>query len=290
MDHAEAREQLELAAVEPDGFDRLVAGDTPEAAALAGHLAGCDLCTADLARVRRESAAVRDVIRTTPPPELRERTLAYVAAVGRDRSAVPAGRADLHAAAAPEAHVGPSAPAPAAQRRGLGRLGWVATLAAAVVVIAVVGTGLFLDGQLQQSLRDRDAALAAQTRESAALARVAAWSTRVAAEPDARTVRLTSPTAGTSSGGTLIFSPASGDLVVVAESLTPPPAGREFGCWIEVDGVRRRVGQMFFGAGLAYWAGPVSDLADVRPGTRFGVSLVDAGGGPGAEPVLVGEL
>src|SRR5262245_64619409 len=42
MEHTEARELLELAAVEPDGFERLAAGDTAEAAALAGHLAGCD--------------------------------------------------------------------------------------------------------------------------------------------------------------------------------------------------------------------------------------------------------
>jgi len=41
MEHAEARELLEIAAVEPGGFARLVAGDTPDAVALAGHLAGC---------------------------------------------------------------------------------------------------------------------------------------------------------------------------------------------------------------------------------------------------------
>ena len=48
MDHAEARELLEIAAIEPGGFARLVAGDTPEAAALAGHLAGCADCAAEL--------------------------------------------------------------------------------------------------------------------------------------------------------------------------------------------------------------------------------------------------
>ena len=33
MEHREARELLELAAVEPTGLDRLAAGDTPDAGA-----------------------------------------------------------------------------------------------------------------------------------------------------------------------------------------------------------------------------------------------------------------
>src|SRR5256885_8585129 len=90
MDHAEARELLELAAVEPGGLARLMAGDTPEAAALAGHLAGCDECTQEMAHLRRVAGIVRGVVRTTPPPELREQTLAFVRAVGRQRSAQPA--------------------------------------------------------------------------------------------------------------------------------------------------------------------------------------------------------
>src|SRR4051794_30030006 len=89
MDHAEARELLEVAAVEPGGLARLMAGDTPEAAALAGHLAGCDECTQEMARLRRVSGIVRGVVRTTPRPELREQTLAFVRAVGRQRSAAP---------------------------------------------------------------------------------------------------------------------------------------------------------------------------------------------------------
>ena len=71
MDHAEARELLEVAAVEPGGLARLMAGDTPEAAALAGHLAGCEECTREMARLRRVAGIVRGVVRTTPPPELR---------------------------------------------------------------------------------------------------------------------------------------------------------------------------------------------------------------------------
>ena len=73
MDHAEALELIELAAVEPDGLERLMAGDTPESGAVAGHLAGCPACTAELARIRRTAAIARDVILTAPDPQLRAR-------------------------------------------------------------------------------------------------------------------------------------------------------------------------------------------------------------------------
>ena len=56
MEHAEALERIEIAAVEPEGLERLMAGDTPDAAAVAGHLAGCPSCAAELVRIRRTSA------------------------------------------------------------------------------------------------------------------------------------------------------------------------------------------------------------------------------------------
>jgi len=103
MERSEARELLELAAVEPDGFDRLAAGDTPDSSALAGHLAGCPECSAELERLRRASAVIRDAVRTAAPPELRERTLAFVAAVGRDRSGPELAAATAEAGAVPAA-------------------------------------------------------------------------------------------------------------------------------------------------------------------------------------------
>ena len=75
MDHREAREQLELAAVQPGGLDQLAAGDTPEAAALAGHLAGCPSCSAEADRLRASAGLIREAVLETPPAELRERTI-----------------------------------------------------------------------------------------------------------------------------------------------------------------------------------------------------------------------
>src|SRR4051794_8721618 len=86
MDHAEALERMEIAAAEPDGLERLMAGDTADAAAVAGHLAGCTSCQAQLAAIRRTAVLARQVIEAEPDPELKERTLAFIRDVGRDRS------------------------------------------------------------------------------------------------------------------------------------------------------------------------------------------------------------
>ncbi len=88
-EHRDAREALELAAAEPGGLDRLEAGDTAEAIAVAGHLAGCPDCLEELARLRRAETLLRPVIASEPDPALRERTLALIREVGVQRGARP---------------------------------------------------------------------------------------------------------------------------------------------------------------------------------------------------------
>jgi hypothetical protein len=298
MDHAEARERLELAAVEPDGFDRLAAGDTADSAALAGHLAGCDECAAELERLRRASAVIRDAVRTSPPPDLRERTLAFVAAVGRDRSGAAVAAVPVGAGAAPVAAVVTGAPAPAApapgpaepvsiddeRRRRSGNLrraaGWV-TMIAAAVVLSLIATQLLIVGPRNQQIAD-------QNEDLAAIAKAAAWSLAIQGRPDAERVALTSPTGDTSVSGTLVYSPATDHLVVLAEGLQQPPAGVEYRCWVESGGVRKPVGQMFFAGDVAYWVGEVPDTASLPADAVFGVSPTPAGNPKdlSADPVL----
>jgi hypothetical protein len=282
MDHAEARELLEIAAVEPGGFARLVAGDTPEAAALAGHLAGCQACAAEMERLRLSAAVIREAVRLVPPPELRERTLAFVAAVGRPRgasAATPFQPLD----AAPSSS--PAAPPDLARRRLIGvasnqRL-WLASLAAALI-IAVAGTALFVGAS-------RDRQIADQAEEISALRDVAAWTVRVDQQADAHHVALGAAT-GSGPTGTLIYSPTTTDVVVVATGLTPPPAGMEYRCWVETGDTRQRIGKMFLGAGIAYWVGPVPSLASLGAGSTFGVSLVPLSGDPvSGDPILIGR-
>lgn len=293
MDHDEVREALELAAAEPAGIERLMAGDTPTAASVAAHLVGCPACTEELGRLRRASLVIGDAIRTTAPPDLRARTLAYVAEYGRVPAAnVPSAAgpvAPTPISSAPAGATPSVAPATAGSTADTGRrmrrLGWLAGMAAALVA-ALFGTSLVLDARYGDQL-------ARQEARAAGLSRVTAAAVALHAQPDVTTVTLAatpvSPTSEVS--GTLAYSPGTSDLVVIASGLTEPAPGREYRCWLEVNGARTRVGRMFFGGELAFWAGRVDSVADLAPGTTFGVSLVDAAGDSlDGQPVLLGTV
>jgi hypothetical protein len=300
MDHDDVIEQLELAAVEPDGLARLMAGDTAIAAAVAGHLAGCEGCSGEFQRLSRAAPLLRDVVRTTPPADLRERTLAFVREHGVPRGEAARATATAREAAA-IASVGPGAPGEAALPAGAAgtaesapapltaaggprrfrALPWVAGLTAAVV-LAAVATSYLADRQSSQGLAEYERAIAGlEAVERATL--------EITAEPDAE--RVTLAATGTQTSGSLLFSPRTTKLVVVATGLERPPAGKEYRCWVELAGKRENVGRMFFADDLAFWVGDTPAIGDVEPGTLFGVSLAELDGslvdGP---PVISGEL
>jgi Anti-sigma-K factor rskA len=293
MDHDDALEALQLAAAEPGGLDRLMAGDTPQAAAMVGHLAGCDACSTELERLRRGVPVVRDVVRTSPPADLRQRTLAFVREHGIPRPVAAA--PDLVTTAAVAAQPmsipvagsgdGPAAPGGTAGTVRAGRpsiLPWVASIAAAVV-LSVVASTLIIGARV-------DAQLAAQDRATAGLEAVTSATLTITAEPDAERVALAS-TDGSETTGSLLFSPSTTELVVVADGLAQPPAGQEYRCWLLLDGARRDVGRMFFADELAFWAGDTPEVATVGEGTTFGVSLTQVDTPSlDADPVIVGEL
>jgi hypothetical protein len=323
ISHAEVREALELAAVEPGGLDRLIAGDTPDAGLVAGHLAGCDECTAEFVRLNRSAAILRDTIGLQAPPELKARTLAYVHAVGRPRathvaapsaaSAVPVGAAASVAAraAAPvapaatpsvmpatadrpapiDAGSGTASPPPRAVGRrlrealrpGSPALPWLVATAALVLIAVALTAGIVSNR--------RDAEDQPRSADAAALAQVAQWSIRIAAQPDSSRVVLASATDPTARG-TLQFSPSSGEMVAVADGLAKPAVGQTYSCWVSIGGVRKRLGPMFYSpTGIAYWVGDVALLAHVPTGSTFGVSLSDATGtATSPDPVLAGTL
>lgn len=286
MDHDDVLEQAHLAAVEPGGLERLMAGDTPTAAAVAGHLAGCQPCAGEIERLRRAVPLLRDVIRTTLPADLRERTLAVVREHGAARggaAATVAGMATAGETAAPM----PMGREPIVDRprlgvaRGLARiLPWVAAIAAAVVLS--VGATTLLQG------RAIDSRAADQDRVIASLERVTGATIDITADPAAARVALATQN-GTGSG-TLLFSPSTTRLLVVATGLVQPPAGQEYRCWVEIDGTRQNVGRMFFARDLAFWVGDTPAVANLPKGTTFGVSLSPDGTRLDADPVLIGRF
>ena len=58
MEHDTTIEAIELAALEPGGLDRLMAGDTETSRAVAAHLAGCESCSAALVAVHRDALVI----------------------------------------------------------------------------------------------------------------------------------------------------------------------------------------------------------------------------------------
>jgi len=275
MEHDDVIEQLELAAVEPDGLTRLMAGDTLLAAAVAGHLAGCDACTTEFQRLGRAAPLLRDVVRTTPPADLRARTLALV----RERGEPRAERGELRG----DPTTTLAAPAPLTGRRGTRStvVPWVAGLAAAVV-LTVAATTYLADQQGSQRLAD-------QARAIGGLEAVTTATLAITGQPDAERVTLAATDTDTS--GSLLFSPTTTELVVVATGLERPPAGKEYRCWVELGGKRENVGRMFFADDLAFWVGDTPEVGNVKPGTTFGVSLVDIGSTVlDAPPVIAGDL
>ena len=298
MDHADVRELLELAAAEPDGLERLTAGDTADSAAVAGHLAGCPECSREHVRVARLSAILSSTIARVDeagaPADLRARTLDYVRLMGRPRQ--PAGTIGmvgaLEGGPSPTATMTPVTAQPLigpgpVPMRSFGRsipgrrLGAILAIAA-VLAIAVLGTGVVV----RNADSDR---LTQQTAELDALSDLTTWSLRVSAQADARHVTLAS--AGGAGAGMLLFSPSTRDVVVVMTGIAPPATGQEFRCWVEVGGQRARVGRMFFGGNLGYWVGSAEAVSRLAPGAVFGVGLVDTTTGQSVgAPVLTGTL
>jgi hypothetical protein len=273
MDHAEALALIEDAALEPGGLDRLMSGDTPESAALAGHLAGCPECTEALAATRRTAEALLVVAAETPAADLRARTLALVAEVGRPRG----GLADDGGARASD-----SAGAATARQATAGpRRRFVLVALAAASVFALLAAGSFVAADLQGQLE--------RTRQEAAhLHDLYAEIETLLQQPTARLVALQTE-AGTPAGA-LVLDPTTKQIAVLSDDLPPPPSGMEYRCWVEANGQRQAVGRMWFEGGLAYWAGKNEGIAAWPAGASFGVSLeqIDQ---PASEPaVLSGEL
>ncbi|HEX6656275.1 MAG TPA: anti-sigma factor [Candidatus Limnocylindria bacterium] len=271
MDHADALELLELAAAEPGGVDAWLRGTSPEAEQARSHLAACQACRAELTSLRESTATIRDVIREMPATELRGRTLDLVAATGRDRPAL-AGAADR-----------PARPLRRFSLRGL--LPAVALSAVAAATLA----GVLVWRAVDLRINAADAQIEEQREALAGLTLVTDWTLRVGAAPDARLLRLEAPASGSGSG-TVLYSAASGELVMMAADLPAAPDGYEYRCWIDQGSGPERIGKMYQVGGVAYWGGAVDRLRGISGHFRMGVTLAsEDGDSPAGNEVLRGS-
>lgn len=249
MDHAEVRAWLADAFFRP-GLLRALDDDEPDAAVddpqiygLRQHLATCAECGTELAALR--STAVALDLALGPPAGARERVLANVSALGRERKMK-------------------------ASRRGWWPLNLsLPRAAAALAVLAAIVFGLgAAAGLILSSSGDQPSRLAA----------VLAQLDARLAEPGVRQATLRDENG--SGAGLVVLSPASHRLAVFTASLEPPPTGR-YECYLERDGERTLIGPMGFEGPVAFWAGPIDSPADAgRPGDRFLVLLGAADGEP----------
>jgi hypothetical protein len=272
MDHTEALERLELAAVEPGGLDRLANAHDPEAAALFAHVRSCDECSAELESLRDSAPVISGAMKMTPSADLRDRTLAHVRDMGRPRQSRGEAR-DL---------------SDAMKRHWWLPERWAAASLAAAILISVVATGWIVASRFDARLTEANAAISQQQSAIEGLAELSDWTLRLTADPNAVRYRLLPP-AGDDSSGTVLYSPETGEMVMVATGLTPPSSGKDYRCWVELDGERQAIGKLFFAGDLGYWVGDVEEVVNASESV-IGVTLVDISSEDlGGEVTLQGE-
>ena len=293
LGHAEAHERLADLALEPGALDRLGPAATD---ALGAHVVTCETCRRDVEAWRRTHARLLEARGPgedrvdlaqlagddpiVAPPELRGAVLAAA------RRTPPAGRSPGVVTGRNVAPAEVVVPVPIVSRasamrlsgRGRPAIGRFLPLVA-VLAIAIVGAGFVVN---QAGRLDRAG------QEVARLEAVTASLNRVLRDPAHQVVDLRR--ADGSSSGSLSWS--SRDLVVLTTALEPPPPDRVYRCWIERNGKRSPVGQMWFAGGSAFWNGTLDEWATTsfEAGGTFGVSLEPVAGSTGNPAVLVAEL
>jgi hypothetical protein len=268
MDHAEVRERLESALLSPTKLQSLDADATPAGEALRAHVATCAACAREL-RALRETAALLAAAAPddlVPPPEARDAVLRRIRETGVARAA-RSGRPEVRAI---PTRMSASTRLAAAWRRLVA--GSPLALAAALVLL-VLGTALLGGLAAARDVSDREA------RE---LAAVAAATDRLLREPDSKKAVLRD-LAG-NAAGSVLYSPAMHQLVVISDALARPAEGEQYDCYVAHSGNRRKIGWMHFADGLAYWAGRVDPLT-ATSGAEMLFIVTRAG-----QDVLQGEL
>jgi Anti-sigma-K factor rskA len=254
MDHAEAHERIADLALEPRDLEAMLASESPDDRALAGHVAGCETCRAELDAWQGVHRTLAGALHTDRPGARLD-----VEPIEPDDDL----RAGILAAARAERANRPTAPVRISPLAIANNRIWSPILGlAAALVVAVAGTFL-LAGPATNLLRTVD--------EARALSGVVASVNRILAEPNHEVAQLKTTTG--QAGGSVAWS--SRDLVVLTAALSSPGQGQTYKCWLASGGTETAIGKMEFAGTTAYWVGSLDDWAEISldPGTQFIVSL-----------------
>jgi hypothetical protein len=236
-----------------DGLDDL------ERAAFERHLAECGECRAEVDSLREAAARLPETTAAEPPAALRDRLLGEIATV---RPLPPVIAPPV--IEPPATITGPADPARSRRR-------WLAPVAAAAAVVALLGAGSVVWHPWTDETSQPAPRLSAEDR--------------VRSAPDAVTV--TSKVDG--GKATIVASKSLNQFVVSTENLPPLPAGKVYEMWLQdadegmvpVDG----------GLMTAADASVVLD-GDVANATGAGITVEPAGGSkvPTTQPVALFSL
>jgi len=292
MDHAAAHERIVDLALEADGLARLETSTAPEDRDLLAHVRTCAACQADVAASRRLSDNLHQAlggVRETGGGQPEAAVQPIMAPDSLRAAVLEAAHAERAERTLPATPSTGASHRPTATRWAARLLGsrpwspprWAAGLAAALVIAILGGvTGM----QLQRS---------AQGPGTESVAGVVASLDRVLAADDHRIVQLRA--ADGTVAGAVAWSRR--DFAVLASSLSEPPTGQIYRCWLEWSGKSASIGVMEFTGTTAYWTGSVGEWAAVAfdPATRFVVTLEPATSGtvpsqPSSPVVLQADL
>ena len=271
MDHAEVREQLEEAVLVPGGLARFSTATDERARAVRDHISDCAACRREAEALQATADAVAwaapDELRA--PPEARDRVLAAIAQSGVVR----------RPRIIPDA---PTAPTLVPVRRGSGLMPrWntrVITGLAAAAGIALLAGAVFAGRDIATQ---RDAAL----ERADAYADVVAVTDEALRDPDHRLATLSDP--GGTAVGTVLYSPAHDEVVMVAGALPALPAEGRYRCFVERDGRLTAIGWMWADDDVSYWAGPVEGVEDLG---RAGDTVIVSADPDGNDPALIASF
>jgi anti-sigma-K factor RskA len=256
MSHEELKELL--AAFGLEGLDR------EEARLIEEHLEGCAECRGELERLRDTAGLLALAVDPVAPPrEVRERLLARVVGESPRRfreRAVPIWRRPLPFAAGLALAAG---------------LAWLLVLQATT------------RSELEETQRRLDQALARLDDAQVALARERA-TTRLLAAPEAVSVALQGTKAAPEARAKVAYEPSSGDAILFAADLPPPPPGKGYQLWF-ISGDRPPLPGKVFVTDRS-GRGELSDRipTEARKSPVFAVTIEPASGVPSPTgPILL---